>query len=361
MKALLSLDFYPEIGGIQRYLYTIVRLTYAVDDFLLIGSPVASAIYQELPVQFFRTTWPLSRLNKKLSLMPMLMRAMRLRLRHPALVFECGNIYTALIPWLLRCLLPTPYAVYTYGTELIALRTRPVYRWLFVRVLKRARTIYALGEYTRSILESLSIHQHITIEPPRVIIDKTVTAQSIRKSIIDQSSQPAALLSIGRLVEHKGHAVLIDALHSLKECCQWELTIVGNGPCFSALQQQIKQYDLSDRITILRNADDAAVEVELKRATMIIHPALENARGTEGFGIVLLEAMARGVPIIASNCGGIPEVLQHGRCGILVAPDNSRALATEISALINDTNARLRLALAGLEQVRQHYSWNVNR
>ena len=103
MKLLITLDFPPEIGGIQKYLYSIVKHTYTQSDKIIIGvdKMVKPFINIGLPCQCAYHSFFLSPLNKKFSLIAMLIPYLKICLKYRrSLCIECGNVYAALIPWL---------------------------------------------------------------------------------------------------------------------------------------------------------------------------------------------------------------------------------------------------------------------
>ncbi|PCI17537.1 MAG: hypothetical protein COB62_07455 [Piscirickettsiaceae bacterium] len=126
---------------------------------------------------------------------------------------------------------------------------------------------------------------------------------------------PITFGTIGRLIPLKGHINLIKAFEIvLKTQPNSHLVIVGEGRCRSELENYLSTHNLKQNITLTGHLDSAANYI--KAFDIFILPSL-----TEGFGMVLLEAMAAKLPIIASNTGGIPNVL--GDCGQLVPPDIS--------------------------------------
>lgn len=125
-------------------------------------------------------------------------------------------------------------------------------------------------------------------------------------------------LAVGALVAHKGHGHLIDAMTQVPG----RLDIVGEGPLRGALAARIRAQGLEGRVRLLGTVGD--VDRRLCQATALVHPSLE-----EGLGQVVLEALALGVPVVASAVGGLPEVLDG--VGTLVPPGDALALARALT------------------------------
>lgn len=138
--------------------------------------------------------------------------------------------------------------------------------------------------------------------------------------------------TIGRLVWWKGHKVLIEAASLLLEKYpKLKVIIVGDGPFREELEQKIKQLKLEERIKLLGFVDDIGPYLSLFDVFTL--PSLK-----EPFGIVLLEAMAAKKPIIATRAGGVPEIIEDGKTGILVEPSNSKELAKAIDTAVSDNS-----------------------
>ena len=137
-------------------------------------------------------------------------------------------------------------------------------------------------------------------------------------------AQPT-LLSVGHLVERKGHDIAIRALERLPEC---RLLIAGNGEARESLEQLARQIGVSDRVTFL----GALSQPDLRRYYGSAD-ALVLASSREGWANVLLEAMACGTPVIATNVWGTPEVVAAPEAGVLMAERTPEALADAARAL----------------------------
>ena len=150
------------------------------------------------------------------------------------------------------------------------------------------------------------------------------------------------ILSVGRLSVEKGHAELIDAFALLLKrgnLSGWTLLLVGDGGERSALQQRARP--LGNRVRFAGHQPDAWPYFCL--ADVFALPSY-----TEGSPLVLLEAMAAGLPIVATQVGGIPEIVQDQRTALLVPPRNSGRLAAALAALGDEAARRTFGAAAGI-------------
>ncbi|HEY0796722.1 MAG TPA: glycosyltransferase [Acidisarcina sp.] len=156
------------------------------------------------------------------------------------------------------------------------------------------------------------------------------------------------ILSVGRLVPYKGVTYLIGSMKSVDAC----LLHIGSGPLATELLQQAKNAGISKKIHLLGKVDDLAPY--LHAATMFVLPSITRA---ESFGIVQLEAMAAGLPIINTDIdSGVPEVSLHGLTGRTVLPEDSERLASAINLLLHDKEMRQRFGEAARLRVRREFS-----
>jgi glycosyltransferase involved in cell wall biosynthesis len=116
---------------------------------------------------------------------------------------------------------------------------------------------------------------------------------------------------------------------------------------------------LRDRVLLKAGLTEEEVREEYRKARTFVLPSLEGPSGTEGFGIVLLEAMSYAVPIVASATGGIVEVLDNGSCGLLVEPGNPDALARALLSLWNNTSLGDQLSSKAFHRLIKYYVWNT--
>lgn len=145
---------------------------------------------------------------------------------------------------------------------------------------------------------------------------------------------------IARLSPEKGHAWLLRALAQLPHELPWRLLLAGDGSLRHALQQQARDAGLGDRILWLGYRRD--IPDLLHCLDVLVAPSYR-----EGFGRSVTEALAAGVPVIASQAGGLPEIIEHDRSGLLVPVGDDAALTAALQRLLADPALRTRLASAG--------------
>jgi glycosyltransferase involved in cell wall biosynthesis len=162
---------------------------------------------------------------------------------------------------------------------------------------------------------------------------------------------PDALVvgSVGWLTDIKGHEYLITAVAMLKpDFPSLHLVIIGSGDRYEALSQQAELAGLCDAVHFLGHRDD--IDVCLGGMDLFVLPSLN-----EGMGRALIEAMAAGLPVIASRVGGIPSVIAHEQTGLLVPPRDAHALAEALRRLLDRPEWAKQLGVAASHSVDSRY------
>jgi len=157
------------------------------------------------------------------------------------------------------------------------------------------------------------------------------------------------LLCVASLIPRKGHAALVEALARLRHAA-WHLTCVGNldrdAQTTTRVRAMLAQYDLTDRVTFTGDLHQPELDREYDRADVFVLPTFH-----EGYGMVVGEALARGLPVISCPTGAIGELVTPD-AGVLVSPGNVAELADALAAVIDHDDVRSRLA-AGARRVRK--------
>jgi glycosyltransferase involved in cell wall biosynthesis len=168
------------------------------------------------------------------------------------------------------------------------------------------------------------------------------------------------VLFVGRLVARKGVPTLLEAARRLAPTLGLRVSVIGEGPERPALEAQVARDGLQDVVKLRGRVPSAELVRAYQESGVLVLPAVVDARGdTEGLGVVLLEAMSRGTPVVASDIGGITDIVTHDRTGVLVPPGDPAALAAAIQRLATDPALWRRLAEAGRRRFHEHFSWTA--
>lgn len=166
----------------------------------------------------------------------------------------------------------------------------------------------------------------------------------------EKNKSVITLLFIGSLRPLKGVIYLIKATELLSSRYRLQLRIVGDGPERSFLETYCALRKIKN-VQFLGRIPNNYIGHEIAKCDIFCFPSLH-----EGFGIVILEAMALKKPVVATSVGAIPEIIQNNKNGILVPPKNEKKLAEAIEVLIIDTDLRIRMGLKGYETAVM-YNW----
>jgi glycosyltransferase involved in cell wall biosynthesis len=169
----------------------------------------------------------------------------------------------------------------------------------------------------------------------------------VDRSIVDRLRRrfgPRTILSVGRLVYYKGIKFLIRAMAYVDA----KLVIIGDGPLRADLEREASSNGLSDRVVFLGEVDDNLVNYY--HASDVF--ALPSCERSEAFGIVQLEAMASGIPVVNTRIDtGVPYVSRDGVTGFTVEPRSSDEMAAALNRLLDDSELRKKMGRAGRERV----------
>jgi glycosyltransferase involved in cell wall biosynthesis len=181
------------------------------------------------------------------------------------------------------------------------------------------------------------------------IVPELIDLAEWRKLLAEHTPAPSSrftVLFVGRLYRRKRVEILLRAAAALRgRIPELEVRLVGGGPCGPRLRQLSSELKLGGTATWLGDVSRSQLVSEYQRADLFCLPSVQ-----EGFGIVLLEAMAAGTPIVGARAAAIPEVVPHG---LLVEPENAEALAAGIEELYRSPEKRASLARTGSEWVEQ--------
>ena len=244
-----------------------------------------------------------------------------------------------------------------FGSELaLARRVRPL-RPAVAAAVAVSRTVTTISAYTARLLI-----EAVPRARPRVIpLGPTVVPA--REVLPPLHNERVRLLAVGRLVRRKGVHVLLDAMARLRGGRGFSmlpvLDVVGEGPEGPALEAQARALGLSAHVRFHGFVPRTTLASHYASCDLFVMPSLDDGvADVEGLGIPAIEALSFGRPVVASDAGGIPEIVQDGLTGLLVPPGDSEALAHAIAALVRDPSRARNLAADGRAHVSQHFAWS---
>lgn len=225
------------------------------------------------------------------------------------------------------------------------------YRADVMEALKGATRVLAVSEFMKAEVLKLCADSAVIVH--RIGIDL------LRFKVRDSKTKLAGVdgpvvLYVGNLVKDKGVMDLLNAFRGVEDLGA-HLIYVGSGPMARDLALRTAELGLSGRVWLLGAQPPDKIPHLLSGADVLALPSYR-----EGLGMICVEALACGVPVIATNTGGIPEVIRHNETGLLVPPGDVEALAKALRwVLLNEAEA-IKLALAGRCLVEQRYNLKAN-
>ncbi len=226
--------------------------------------------------------------------------------------------------------------------------------------IEAARFIIAISDYNTRFLHD--------IVPSQETLDKIhlvrygVDVQKFSPPDCRPDNDPPIVLAVGRLVEKKGFPYLIKACRILADQgCDFRCLIVGGGPQEASLSRMIEANDLSDYVSLEGVIFQESIRDYFERADIFVLPCVvASDQDMDGLPNTLIEAMAMEIPTISTTLSGIPELIEDGKTGLLVPPQDEVALAESIATLIEDKGLRSVLGKSGRAKVVEEFEVEKN-
>jgi len=246
-----------------------------------------------------------------------------------------------------------PLVISAWGDDILEFpRKTPLHRMAVVKALKSADRITATSQtLARRIDLLLKGACQITIIPFGVDIDKFKFVQRTPRGII-------TIGTVRNLTPKYGIDVLIRAFAGLcRSRNDLRLLIVGDGPSRKNLEELAANLGLSEKIEFAGRIPNDRVFEYMKKMDIFAMPSVGEG---ETFGVAAVEAMATGMPVVASNIGGLPEVVEDGVTGLLTIPGNSESLREALEFYIMNQARRYEDGIKARRTVEKKYDWREN-
>jgi len=224
-----------------------------------------------------------------------------------------------------------------------------IYENVFLKyTLRKAKLIICSSNHIRNDFLKSYKNETITVNPGVDDLGRHAKEISDRKIIL-------FVASLTKSQRYKGLDYLLQALVTLKKHMEnVRLFVVGEGDAVSDYRKLVSQLELNNEVVFTGSLMGRKLNQIYKKAHVLALPSLK-----EGFGMVLIEAMAQSTPVIGTDIGGIPDIITHGKEGFLVPPKNPDALAKAISLILKNPSLARSMGKAGYEKVKKNYLWDT--
>lgn len=283
-------------------------------------------------------------------LIPFLFFSLYINLLRKSSEYDIIHAHWIIPQGIVQSFLKKPYVITGHGGDVYTFN-KGIIKMLKIRCLKRAKHVTVVSEYAKKKLQQLLPDIEPSIIPMGVNTDQFGREYRV-ENYFGQSNQKV-ILFVGRLVEIKGVAYLIDAMRQVNAL----LVIVGDGPLRAELEAQAA--DLERKVVFLGAKTHKELKIIYASADIFVVPSITIEHGVqEGVPTVLMEAMASGLAIVASESGGIASVIHHMYNGLLCREKDSKGLAQSINTLIEDEKF-CRELIRNAGEVMDRYDYRV--
>jgi glycosyltransferase involved in cell wall biosynthesis len=234
------------------------------------------------------------------------------------------------------------YDPYNTKVERLHALMKPLTRRIWRRASKVVALSDALAETARDTAPDLDID----------VIPNGIDTQQFSPPAERRQEKVVRLITVARLIERKGIQTILEAC-ARPSILPVQLKIIGTGPYEAELRELVDSFELQDRVTFLGFVPNEDLPNHYRQADIFVLPS-----ETESFGLVFAEAMSCGLPIAASNVGGIPETVRDGIDGLLCPPGEPLSLRENILRLMTSIDTRKEISHSQRERILESFTWD---
>ena len=248
-----------------------------------------------------------------------------------------------------------PLVLNFHGAELLLIRKKKWVKPFLKFAIGQAQAVFANSSFTASKIKAL---RNVNVEWSPYGTTLESSAASEVEAVPHPINGKFKILFVGRHIERKGICYLIEAAKYLPRD-KFEIRIVGVGDLTEKLKELAAHNAGNAEIVFTGKLSPEDLAKEYRTANVFTLPAIIDSKGdTEGLGVVLIEAMELGLPIVASNVGGIPDVVVDGESGILVPEKDPQALANAFKRLESEPGLVKQLLEGSRKRIRECFTWD---
>jgi len=340
---LVTPDFPPDVGGIQELMGGLAQALSGVEVRVLsLGQAGAAAFDRDFGVEVRRSASV--SMDRRLAVLRLNARSLAEAAAFRPDAILCGHVVAGIGALALRRLLRVPLVQYVHADEF---RIRPS---LAGRAVRGADATIAVSRYTREMaIEAGADPARVRVIPPGIDLPASFDLR--------RPGPPTVVTVATMRFRRKGHDVVVRALPLVRArvpSVRW--VVIGDGVFREAVENAVAAYSLQDAVELRGRVGDEERDRALSAAHAFCMPSRLPARGTggEGFGIVYLEAAARGLPSVGGDVAGVRDAIVDGRTGLLVDPTDHIAVAGALSELLLDRDRSARMGEEARRFAEEH-------
>lgn len=268
-----------------------------------------------------------------------------IRYAHDCDLIHANWTLSAIAAWLGKVFHRKPYILTVHGSDVFHSNRIPLLPFITKLALNSAKQVIAVSSSLYHGVVQLGVRKdRIIVISNGINLDRFFPGEEQREETI---------LFVGNITETKGIRYLLEAFPSVLECFpSYRLVLVGDGPQKQEFQNLANTLNISRNVLWTGSQPQGAVASWMRRSKLFILPSL-----SEGFGVVLVEAMASGLPCIGTSVGGIPEIIVDDGIGVLVPPADPKALSKVINKLLADNQTLVKMGKRAAKYASERYAW----
>jgi phosphatidyl-myo-inositol dimannoside synthase len=352
---LITLDFWPNRGGVANYYYNLVKKFPKDNIFILTSAKKEDnnlRIYNQ-PL-LYTLIWP--------RWLYALKTTIKLIKKHNVEILWAGDLLpSGTVTYITHKLFKIPYFVSLHGLDILNSQKRFRKKKLANKILANAKFITVNSQCTKDLLKDIVEDQSkIKIVYPGVSEKFTQINETKLNEIKEKHNlkEKKVILTTGRLVHRKNQQLVIDAMKELvKDTPELVYIIIGNGPQKKDYDLRIKAYGLEDNIKILTDIENDELPYFYELADIFTMVSKTSSKDVEGFGIVYLEAGILAKPVIASTEGGSKEAVLENKTGLLIKENSIKELKDNIIKLLDNKELANQLGNNAQKRIKNNFLW----
>lgn len=266
------------------------------------------------------------------------------RLFRPDVIHVHFAVPAGALAWMLSRLTKVPYVLTAHLGDVpggVPEKTGDWFRWIFPTtrwIWRDASARVAVSEYTRS-LALKHYNEEVLVIPNGIDVDGE-NQSSIRVN------NPPVIIFAGRFMEQKSPLQIIETLNEIKDL-PWKCVMIGDGPLMPDVKKSMEELGLGDRFILTGWITPDEVMKQFEQSDILFMPSL-----SEGLPVVGVQALSKGLAIVASRVGGFVDLVDEGRNGYLVEVGNSEGFKSKLQELLTNPSRLLSLRQASLEKAK---------